>query len=336
MKHVHSEKNLQLMGLMHSPGIISTSSYSSIYSKIWNGIVSLSRDPCPDVALMGQKVVEHIRAMSHETFAMIPLGKEVICERLSGSTGSNSYSLPPSPNPKNFPQYMANSHSGSTARLNSESSASGKVDKTDKPHKLRVPIVKTNFVEWEISSMSRPLKYLENPKGQKNDQFASETMDRKTRFAKNARVRKEAADQQKLAVFHNLKQQIFIGKTSMTPSIVKLHPYEQQVVVAYLDRIMLHDWALNVSTSLSPMPLATSNFHHHSATIQTTTNSGKKMSVTSPPPSSLRVSSVQFVNAHDRSLILAGYDDGSVRIWKNSESNKLGNGNLVTAFQVKF
>lgn len=329
MKHVHSEKNLQLMGIMHSPGIISSSSYSSIYSKLWNGIVSLSRDPFPDVALMGGKVVEHIRALSQEIFAMIPLGKEVICEKLSGSGGSNSYSLPPSPNPKNFGQFMTNSHSGSTARLNSESSASGK-DK-DKPHKLRVPIVKTNFVEWEISSMSRPLKHLENPKGRKNDQFATETMERKIRFAKNATVRKEANDQQRLAVFHNLKTQSLIRKTSMTPSIVKLHPYEQQIVVAYLDRIMLYDWALNISTSLSPIQVSSSILSHHSATIQTTTNSGKKMSVTSAPTSSMRVSSIQFINAHDRGLVLAGYDDGSVRIWKNSDSNQ-GN-NLVTAFQ---
>jgi regulator-associated protein of mTOR len=47
----------------------------------------------------------------------------------------------------------------------------------------------------------------------------------------------------------------------------------------------------------------------------------------------MRVSSVQFVNAHDRGLILAGYDDGSVRIWKNSDSSKSASGNLVTAFQ---
>lgn len=338
MKHVHSEKNLQLMGVMHSPSILQTSSYSSIYSKLWNGIVTLSRDPCPDVALMGGKVVEHIRQMSLEAFTKIPLGQEVICERLSGSGGSNSYSLPPSPNPKNFSQFMTNSHSGSTARLNSESSSTGK-DTKDKPHKLRVPIVKTNFVEWEISSMSRPLKYLENPKGWKNDQFATETMERELRFAKNASVRKEAIYQQQLTVFYNLKTQTFIGKTPMTPSIVKLHPYEQQIAVAYLDRIMLNDYPHNITQSLSPLQLLSSNTSHQSATIQTTTNSGKKMSVTSPLPSSMRVSSIQFINAHDRGLIMAGYDDGSVRIWKNSEivqSNKstMPNENLVTAFQA--
>lgn len=341
MKTVVSEKNLLLMGMdrsySHGSGII-PSSYSSVYSKLWNGIVNLSRDPSPDVALMGSKVTEHIRQMAVEmapTIAMVPLGKEVICDKISTSGGSNS--LPPSPNTRNFAQFMSNSHTGSSARLSSESSG-GAVNTKDRPHKLRVPIVKTNFVEWEITSMARPLKYLANPNSRKSDQFAQETMDRKTRFKRNAKIRKEALDQQRLAVFHNMKTQSFIGKTSMTPSIVKLHPYEQQIVVAYLDRIMLNDWALNISTSLSPIQLNSSTFSHHSATIQTTTNIGKKMLVASPAASSLRVSSIQFVNAHDRGLILAGYDDGSVRIWRNgvnAQSNKsTTNGNLVTAFQA--
>lgn len=333
MRTVLSEKNLLLMERSFS-GSYQTSSYSSIYSKLWHGIVNLSRDPSPDVALMGSKVTDYIRRMATDIApTLIPLGKEVICDKISTSGGSNS--LPPSPNARNFGQFMTNS--GSSARLNSESSVKSNIPNVS--NKLRVPIVKTNFVEWEIMSFARPLKHLVSDKSKENDKFAAETMERKHRFTRNAKIRKEAQNQQRLAVFHNLKNQSFIGKTSMTPSIVKLHPYEQQIVVTYMDRITLNDWGLNVSTSLSPMQL-TQNYSHHSATIQTTTNSGKKMSVTSPSPSSLRVSSIQFVNAHDRGLILAGYDDGSVRLWKNSvgsHSKKQTadqNENLVTAFQA--
>ena len=336
MKTVLSEKNLVDMErfVMHGSGIIATSSYS----KLWNGIVNLSKDPFPEVAAMGIKVTEHIRQMSGDmaaTVAMIPRGKDVICDITSTSGGSNS--LPPSPNTRNMTNYMSNSHSGSSARLNSETSSA--THTKERPHKLRVPIVKTNFVEWEIASMARPLKYLANPKNKKNDEFAQETMDRKNRFARNEKIRKDAMKQQRMAVFHNLKNQTFIGKTQMTPSIVKLHPYEQQIVVAYLDRIMVNDWALNISMQLSPMqPNSPSVTQHHSAMIQTTTNSAKKMSVTAPSSSASRVSSVQFVNAHDRGLILAGYEDGSVRIWKNGGNNQSNrsniNNNLVTAFQA--
>lgn len=300
-----SERNLMIMG--GNDRLFPHASYSSVYSKLWNAIVSLSKDPYPDVAMMGSKVTDYIKQMAIElapSLQLIPLGKEVICERISTSGGSNSYSLPPSPNTKNFNNYMNNSHSGSTVRLNDSTSSNS--SNRDKIHKLRIPIVKTNLIEWEISSFARPIKYLVNHKGtRESDQFSDDTVIRKQRFDRNTKVRKEANDQQQLAVFHNLKTQSFVGKTAMTPSIVKLHPYEQQIAVAYLDRVMLKDWGLDVSTTLSPMQLSSPNFTHHSATIQTTTNLGKKISVTAPTHS-IRVSSIQFINAHDRGLVLAG------------------------------
>jgi regulator-associated protein of mTOR len=340
----NSEKNLMMIG----------SSYSSVYSRLWNGITNLARDPNPEVAMMGSKVTDYIKQMAVDlapSIQMIPLGKEVICDKLlsTSNSGSNSYSLPPSPNTRNFNNFMSNSHSGSTARLNDSitSTSSNHNNQTlnstaNRIHKLRLPIVKTNLIEWEISSFARPLKYLVNHKGAcDNDQFSQETVVRKVRFERNEKVRKEASDQQRLAFFHHLKTQCFVAKTSMTPSIVKLHPYEQQIAVAYLDRIMLKDWNNDISTTLSPILLSAPNYTHHSATIQTTTNMGKKISVTAP--ASIRVTSIQFINAHDRGLVLAAYDDGSVRIWNNSSdnqnscsNNKLGvnNGSLVTAFQA--
>lgn len=324
--------------ILASERVLSQSNrYSSLYLKLWQGIVSLSKDPFPDVAIMGKKVVDHIKQMANDQ--MITIGREVICER--GSSGSNSYSLPPSPNTRNFNNYMNNSHSGSTARLNdstNSNSSNSQPPNRDRVHKLRIPIVKTNLIEWEISSFARPLKYLINHKGTtETDQFSNEMVTRKERFERNDRVRKEGLQQQRVAVFNNLKTQSFVGKTSLTPSIVKLHPYEQQIAVAYLDRIMLKDWGLDISTTLSPMQFSP-NYTHHSATIQTTTNASRKTSVTSPS-SSISVTSIQFINAHDRGHVMAGYDDGSIRIWKNSSDNQNNkssghNGNLVTAFQA--
>lgn len=340
MKTVLSEKNLQLMTILQHGPIIPTGGYSSIYSKLWNGIVNLSKDPFPEVAAMGTKVTEHIRQMALEvapSIACVPIGKEVICDKLSSSGGSNS--LPPSPNTRNIHHFMNKSHSGSSARLNSETISASSANTKEKPHKLRVPIVKTNFVEWEIASMSKPLKYLASNKNKKNDQFAIETMNRHERFKKNEKIRKEAVSQQRLAVFHNLQKQSFVGKTPTIPSIVKLHPFEPLIAVTYLDRIMLKDWDTSNSNLLSPVLLNPPHITNHAATIQTTTNSAKKMSSIVPPTSSLRVSSIQFVNAHDRGLVMAGYDDGSVRLWNNDVNNQSNrsanlNTNLVTAFQA--
>ncbi len=55
------------------------------------------------------------------------------------------------------------------------------------------------------------------------------------------------------------------------------------------------------------------------------------------------MSSIQLLNPQDRGLVLVGYDDGAIRIWKNSVNSNIVNNslqksskdsNLVTAFQA--
>lgn len=305
---------------------------SSVYTKIWNATLSLARDPYPQVSKSGNLLIDHIRQMAAES-SVIP-GREAICDRNSPCSSS---SLPPSPIPRNLNQYMSNSHSGSTVRLNeSTNSAIKKSDSTQSTHKLRIPIVKTSFIEWEIASMSKPMKELKNNQSIiKADQFSFETLDRRKRFTRNEKIRQEGLHQQRAAIFQNLKSQAFIGKTSMTPTIVKLHPYEQQIAVAYSDRLMLNDWSLNVQNSYSPLQQPST----FKSTFQSSrTNSGRKISITANQ-CTLRLSSIQFINAHIRGLVMAGYDDGSVRIWKNNEMKNGNKGsssteNLLTAFQA--
>ena len=51
----------------------------------------------------------------------------------------------------------------------------------------------------------------------------------------------------------------------------------------------------------------------------------------------VKVSSIEFINAHDQALIMAGYDDGCIRIWRPSTSNSTENtkeSKLLTAWQA--
>lgn len=331
LKPVASEKCLQYLGMDRSFG---HSLGSSVYSKIWTAALALSRDPFPQVAKAGSALIEHIKQMAAESNKAIMPAIEVICDRNSPCS-SNSLSLPPSPIPRNMNQFMSNSHSGSSVKLNESTNSA------IKDHKLRHSIVKTSFVEWQIASMSRPMKELrrsQNHGKTKADQFSFETLDRRKRFTKNEHIRQEGLYQQRAAIFQNLKSQAYIGKTPMTPTIVKLHPYEQQIAVAYADKLRVYDWISNVQNSFSPMLLQPSS---SSASTPMKTNyssaTGRKLSVTSNQM--MRLSSVQFVNAHVGGYILTGYDDGSVRIWKNSEQSMSHNGatqseSLVTAFQA--
>ncbi len=269
LKSVSSCGSIATMGHSNALGIIPQTGYSSIYSKIWQGIVALSRDPHPDVAQLGLKVAEYIRNQAIELIQ----AKEAISNDQKTTSGS-SCSLPPSPNTKvnylgtdspsrgspNTAQYMNNvnvrdllSTPGTHMRMNSSDSGvsvSGMSQKA--PHKLRVPLVKTNFIEWEIGSFARPSKFLPSERTPINDQHSLDTLRRIERIRRNQEIRLEGLQQQRRVPFNKLEAQSFIGKTAHTPHIVKLHPYEQQIIVAYNDRVMLNDWNMNVVTSLTP------------------------------------------------------------------------------------
>lgn len=47
-----------------------------------------------------------------------------------------------------------------------------------------------------------------------------------------------------------------------------------------------------------------------------------------------RVTALEFINAHDVTLLMAGSDDGSVRVWKNYNSALNRDPVLLTAWQA--
>lgn len=47
-----------------------------------------------------------------------------------------------------------------------------------------------------------------------------------------------------------------------------------------------------------------------------------------------RITALEFINSHDLSLLMAGSDDGSVRIWKNYSGTISRDPILLTAWQA--
>lgn len=47
-----------------------------------------------------------------------------------------------------------------------------------------------------------------------------------------------------------------------------------------------------------------------------------------------RITALEFINAHDITLLMAGSDDGSVRVWKNYSSMLNRDPVLLTAWQA--
>lgn len=132
-----------------------------------------------------------------------------------------------------------------------------------------------------------------------HDRDAPEYLERVRRFKRNVRLRHEAHEQQSRVPFLRLETQMWHGRTPNTPKIIKFHPYETHIAVAYRDRVATQDWRTQAKVTYVP------EGNHKPAF--------GGVAMQSRPT---RVTSLEFVNAHDRSLLMVGYEDGSVRLWR--------------------
>lgn len=148
------------------------------------------------------------------------------------------------------------------------------------------------------------------------DRDAPEYLERVWRFKRNETLRSEARDQQRRVPFIRMETQTFYYKTQQVPNLVKLHAYEPQIAVAYRDKVIIHDWSTGAMHSYLPETVRT--FYQNNKCITRLSHQNPISSHQSPTnqQQQLRVTSLEFVNAHDRSLVLIGYDDGSLRLWR--------------------
>lgn len=166
------------------------------------------------------------------------------------------------------------------------------------------PMVTTNFAGWCASyfaqSVTKPPVELD-PQSQLH-------FEREWRFERNSKVRREAAKQQAKTASGKIDDQIFINKNVSAPGVLRFHPYEPHLAVADRGGVSIWNWEEGVKMNYI-------------------VNNNPKVS---------RITSMQFLNAHDLTLLLTGTDDGSVRVWGNIEGENYGQKSLemVTAWQA--
>lgn len=230
---------------------------------------------------------------------------------------------------------------GAAPTAGGDGSASGHSSTSDnnfesKSHTLK-PIVTTEFIPWAISYFTRPGKhrYAADKASERVQVFPIDKNDpvlrtRECRYQRNRQIRRQAREQQTKAL--RIDTQSWSRKTQFTPSLVRLLPYEQQIAVAYREKVLLYDWQRNTLRTFTPTSVPS-----NAATSRRRTSSA------SPPPhtaqaSVARVSAIEFLNAHDMPLTLAGHEDGVVRIWQpntnaaSEEQARDSPGRLVTAW----
>lgn len=331
--------------------------FISPYKTLWQGITSLRRDPHPDVAEMADKLYEYVSMRS------VDAAKEASKENFG-----SSLSLPPSPNTrtnylncsnvvtsasrmarsttptrstvqtprKNSKTIQINEVTESTGSTVSEHSSSDVSDgsavtrvvddgQASSAHPMKFnesleqpqkPIVHTNFIPWAVSLFSSPSNLFKNI----FDRHAPTYLDKMRRFQRNEKIRNSAKDEQRHAIFKSFELTTASIRTRapMAPSIVRFHPYNSEICVVDGSTIWTTNWKFHcykIDVPIQTIPIKVGG-----------TNNAL-------------VNSIEFINPQFRSLLLAGYEDGCVRVWQHAsqfETDYPTQPRLVTAFQALF
>lgn len=276
--------------------------YGSVYMKVWRALCQLETDPYPEVSEMCLITTGHIRSIVKEQREQVVDNK------------SSSMSLPPSPNRGIYlsgesPPTMYQSGDFQSKLTRSAVSNRTRKKKTsidessDQKYQLRKPLVTTNFVMWSSKQFVRKTKN----EREYNDPESKHYYERDWRRSRNTNIRTEAIDEQKRAITSRIESQVFHTRTAVPPTLLQLHPFNQQIAVAGNDSFAIWDWGTGAKTTIQQQKSA----------IKGRTS---------------KVSALEWVNGHDLSLLLVAADDGSLRVWRPNLGTR--EPTLVSAWQA--
>lgn len=291
-------------------GNLPSLSYGSVYMKLWHGLCALDSDPHPGVAGMSQKVTNHIRNQVKES---LPTPKEIAEVKLLAA----SLSLPPSPS--NRTSYLNKGESPPNASNLLRSARippypnrvrnpipNAIAEEADDASGPKNPLTSSQFVDWSCAQFAQPVNF-DSETESTSDMESRSHYEREWRYLRNKRLRLEAHEEQNKAHNSRIESQVFHSRCPQQPEVVAFHPFDPHLAVASKDSFGIWDW-----------------------------QSGSKLTYHTPRGSKTgsRITSVEFMNSHDVSLLMTGSDDGSVRVWK-SYCNLMGREpTLLTAWQA--
>lgn len=314
--------------------------FGSTYFKLWRGLLSFCHDPCPDVVKMAKEIVMYI---------IVDLNPAKEAEKEMFST---SVSLPPSPNTR-FNYLSGNSppvthslalgrhgietvvkvertnsrcttpvqdrtQSGNRSRKSSRvendgtpgsttinadiniTSGSSSNDENQDPMKPK-PIVTTSYISWSTANVTNM--------GEKHEKYFTKS---RCKHLDSKLVRDIEYSMQNGASTLYLNH-LWTAQTQSTPNLIRFHPFEEQIAVAYKDKVMV-----NVNKVIHPyappeIPLNIPMLMRSAANAD--------------------VTSFEFINPSTRALVLIGHDDGCIRIWKPPTDHK-EKPTLITGWQA--
>ncbi|XP_044015926.1 regulatory-associated protein of mTOR isoform X2 [Aphidius gifuensis] len=321
LKRVSSSSSISSLG--HSSlGNLPSLSYGSVYMKLWHGLCVLDNDPHPGVANMSQKITTHIRNQIKD----YTIQKEVNDTKIL-----SSLSLPPSPSnrtnylnnkndspsPPQPPQTTASTlHSTAadilrTTRMLPQINRGRKpipntiTEEADEAACNKTPLTTSQFVDWSCAQFAQPVSF-DNDNNKQMDVESRSHNEREWRYLRNKTLRIDAAEEQLRCTNSKIDCQVFHTRCPQQPEVIKFHPFDTHIAVAVKDYFAIWDW--NSGNKLTYYP-----------------SRGNKLNT--------KITTIQYINSHDISLLMTGSDDGSIRVWKNYYNTFGREPMLLTAWQ---
>ncbi|KAJ8953916.1 hypothetical protein NQ318_019156 [Aromia moschata] len=269
-----------------SLGTLPSLGYGSVYMKIWLALRSLETDPHPEVSQMCCAVTGHIRTMAKEqrdfmdnrsSVSLPPSPKQGNC-----FTGES----PPTLHPPDLQKLSRPPLSGRKENIRKMYRNTINEESEDQVQFCRKPIVNTKFVEWSSKRFAQS-NIKERGMG---DTESICYYERDWRHTRNNNIRYEAADEQRKALNCRIESQVFHTRTALAPSILQLHPFDQQIAVAGNDSFAIWDWGTGAKTTVCQNKSSKSG-------------NGK-------------VTSLEWINGHDVAMLMVASDSGNIKLWK--------------------
>lgn len=286
-----------------------TGKFKPFFLKVWGGLLLLEKDPDPMVVLLARSLLDIVwRKMNQKD-------KSVDMYRSHGHLEIHSRSAPNSPVRPTFligesPPSKLNttlpSHLDAAAdnrqpwlqrSLVASINEDGILEDGDNN------AISTQFIEWAAKHFSTKLMRLEaNSNGDSDVYWSKEWM-----YSRNEKLRRKA-DHEKSSLQDGsgrIDDQVGVAKINQPPSVITMHPYDTDIVVAGRDTISVYDFTLNPHRS-------------HSFS-----NKNPKIS---------QITALEMMNRHEEGLLVTGSDDGVVRVYKDWQEQH--GQSLVTAWNL--
>ncbi|XP_069979013.1 regulatory-associated protein of mTOR isoform X2 [Penaeus vannamei] len=223
VKRTASTHSISSLGCSNVFSGVSTLSYSGMYCKLWQTLITLERDPFPAVASMAKTVVDYGRSK------VLTGSRDIMEQKVESAPGTpvNKPIFMPGESPPSTLETSTPTRSRSRNHLNNHSE--------ENDNGFMKPLVTTEFVEWSAKTFILPRQ-------KTNDELNSPSSPLHGYSDRSLNSRLLAESEERRSVGTNkLDDQVFVHRNPGPPAVLLFHPIHPLLTVADKSNVTIWD-----------------------------------------------------------------------------------------------